>query len=285
MFCCYSSAGTPDKVNLNDIDSEAIFLKDDRTTRKHQDYKTLRRLAREGLSKNDRRLAWIKATNASDKDMIAYKKLNKTLFEGIEMHEFPQFPMFGSKCRFKALSTQQKYCVRKILVVLAVEHDSLHYCPQIPFVVVESNKKKNIYIHICVYVYNFVCCREYCFVKSKKSKMKETIIQHVEEATAFAIMNAMVKVSKQNDWYFRTDFFNFRVRLRTFMDVFADNVKLLFYLRYILFGRNIAVEKIIADGFATMYANYLNPEALLRLIDTFTVEGYKVLFRVGLALL
>ncbi|ETO21591.1 RabGAP/TBC domain-containing protein, partial [Reticulomyxa filosa] len=49
--------------------------------------------------------------------------------------------------------------------------------------------------------------------------------------------------------------------------------------------KNIAIEKILADGFATMYANYLNSETLLRLIDTFTVEGYKVLFRVGLALL
>ncbi|ETO26676.1 rabGTPase-activating protein [Reticulomyxa filosa] len=135
--------------------------------------------------------------------MIRYKDLTKTLFEGIEMQDFPQFPMFGSKCRFKTLPPKTKYCARKILVVLAVDHDSLHYCPQIPFVVVKV-----------------------VLLVSKKKKKKEVMIQHVEEKAVFAIVNAMLTVSKTNDWYFRTDFFNFRVRLRTFMDVFADNVKL-----------------------------------------------------------
>ncbi|ETO31781.1 rabGTPase-activating protein, partial [Reticulomyxa filosa] len=145
-------------------------------------------MARDGCTEEQRGLLWIKATNASERDMRSYEELSKTLFEGIEMHNFPQFPMFGSRCRFKTLAPGKKYSARKILVVLAVEHDSLRFCPQIPFVV-------------------------------------ESMIRHVDDATAFAIVNAMVRVSKQNHWYFRTDFFNFRVRLRAFLDVFADQVK------------------------------------------------------------
>ncbi|ETO22213.1 rabGTPase-activating protein [Reticulomyxa filosa] len=187
-FCCCADSDST-SINLNDIDSDAIWLKHERRTRRHRDYQLLRKLARRGCKEEDRQLLWIKSTNASEEDMVRYSDLTKTLFEDIEMQDFPQFPMFGSKCRFKTLDSEKKYCARKILVVLAVEHDSLHYCPQIPFVV-------------------------------------EVIIQHVEEKVAFAILNAMVDVSKKNDWYFRTDFFNFRVRLRTFIDVFADHVKL-----------------------------------------------------------
>ncbi|ETO26079.1 hypothetical protein RFI_11057 [Reticulomyxa filosa] len=133
----YFNLQNSDTLNLNDIDSKSIWLKHDRDIRKQNAYQFLRKLTREGCENSDRRLIWIKGTNASEKDMNRYKELTKTLFEGIEMQEFPQFPMFGSKCRFKTLSPESKYCARKILVVLAVEHDSLHYCPQLPFIVVE----------------------------------------------------------------------------------------------------------------------------------------------------
>ncbi|ETO16982.1 hypothetical protein RFI_20355, partial [Reticulomyxa filosa] len=46
----------------------------------------------------------------------------------------------------------------------------------------------------------------------------------------------------------------------------------------------IAIEKILAEGLSTFFVNYLNEDTLLRLVDTFCLEGYKVLFRVGLAL-
>ncbi|ETO25025.1 RabGAP/TBC domain-containing protein, partial [Reticulomyxa filosa] len=271
-------------MQLPDIDSGVIFYKHERSIRNRKEYRTLQTMAREGCNEKNRPLFWKKAIGVSKRDMQSYEKWSKGIFEGIAMQDFPQFPMFGSKCRFKTLSPEKKYCARKILVVLAVEHDSLRYCPQIP----RGGQKK-----------------------------KETVVKHVDEATAFGILNAMVEVSKKNHWYFRTDFFQFRVGLRAFLDLFADQVKaydceIFFFFFFFdetnnskkkktqnktaysnmtqrvvkhINDHNIAIEKVLAEGLVTLYVNFLNEKTLLRLIDIFFVEGYQVLFRVGLALL
>jgi hypothetical protein len=230
------------------VDASAIVDKHLQSVRKHNDYRALRTAARQGIPNDELRvIIWRKATKASDKDVKRFKILCDELFSGIDASSFPQFPMFGSKhCTFSTLSVDRKLEAMRILVIAAVEHDSLKYCPKLPYVV----------------EYMLGSCEDPCLV--------------------FAMVNAMLITSKRNHWYFRFDFFNFRVFLRILMSIFAANCK---KLAEHVEKHGIVVEKIFAEAIATFFTPYLTFDTLIRVLDSFAIEGYKVLFRVAVAML
>eukprot|EP01084_Bolivina_argentea_P253756 426373_1 len=261
------------KINIDDIDLEAIdesksHEKENKKTRKSKEYKQLRVLARSGIDAPRRFELWRKATNALDKYNKMYNIISEELFEDIDMNEFPQFPRFGSACKFERLLPENNnnnndndneekknenncsnllHSSQRILLILAMEHDSLKYCPQLGYLVEEMLLDIN-----------------------------------TSENAVFSICNSMLIASKRNNWYFRTDYFNSYIRIQTFLSIFEDNVS---FVASYLKNNSLDISNMLGDAISSMWFEYLNTDTYLRLIDTFTVEGYKILFRVGVALL
>lgn len=264
------------KVNIDDIDLASLDesksnLKENKKTRKSKEYKSLRTLARSGIDNKRRFELWRKATNGKEEYIKMYKDISNDLFSDIDMEQFPSFPLFGSGCTFQRLLPKKIHhdnenidnnkttlnvnndnnnlihSSQRILLVLAVEHDSLKYCPQLCYIVEEMLLDEN-----------------------------------ATEYGVFSICHSMLVASKRNNWYFRTDYFNSYVRIKTFLSIFEDNVSL---VASHLKSKNMDISNIMGDAISSMFVEYLNDETYLRLVDTFTVEGYKVLFRVGVALL
>jgi len=310
-----------DGIDLHALDESKTHRKEDKSTRKTKEYKNLRTLARQGIDEQRRFQLWMKGTNAMYKYQLMYDTISRELFEGVDMEEFPHFPQFGSLCEFnkllplktlhslsvdrtvainhqyhtpkiplasqsqqsvpissspfaprisakspshfpvpKAVATPKAlkdgspdvHCnklheAQRILLVLAIEHDSLKYCPQLPYVVERMLLDPN-----------------------------------ATEQGVFAICHSMLVASKRNNWYFRTDYFNSYVRIKTFLSIFEDNVSA---VSAFLKEKKMDISNLLGDAISSMFVDFLNEATYLRLVDIFTVEGYKILFRVGVALL
>uniref|UniRef100_A0A7S1PIT7 Rab-GAP TBC domain-containing protein n=1 Tax=Percolomonas cosmopolitus TaxID=63605 RepID=A0A7S1PIT7_9EUKA len=225
--------------------------------------KRIKVLIRQGISEAKRREVWMGLTGGKEllrQDPQQYERVFKKLFsnytiEGKDNLRFSDvqprlYPEFGGKLELSAdngcyLNDDGKSAAKRVLCILAEMHKDVDCCPTLPDAV-----------HALLIVMN--------------------------EHDACSCVSAMLGLSKQTQWYFRTS----RMQHALFVESFSNLIRTILPEvgnHFDMVKYDIA--KLADQWFTRLFFSFLPLHIVLRALDGFMHEGSKILYRAGFAVL